>query len=131
MNRLLKVFLKSFNKKSISSLEVLAHNENIDYEDLSQKICFSDEGNSRSHVIDFLKIFGPLYDLLKDLVTSKINITNKNANQMRFLVYSMMGYYDKDFFYFGNKNRRRKNYSWRDKALGMARIILRIAKINH
>ena len=131
MNRLLKVFLKSFNKKSISSLEVLAHNENIDYEDLSKKICFSEEGNSRSHVIDFLKIFGPLYDLLKDLVTSKINITNKNANQMRFLVYSMMGYYDKDFFYLGNKNRRRKNDSWRDKALGMVRIILRIAKINH
>ena len=50
---------------------------------------------------------------------------------MRFLVYSVMGYYDKDFFYLGNKNRQRKNDSWRDKVLGMARIILRIAKINH
>ena len=48
----------------------------------------------RDHEINFLKNFYTLYGLLKDLITSKIQITNVNADQIRFLVYLMMGYYD-------------------------------------
>ena len=104
-------------------MEVPANNENTDYKTLSYKIYFSDDDVNRSHVIDFLIIFGTLYDLLKDLVASKINITSTNADQMRFIVYSMMGYYNKDFF-IEQTIYKEKSGSWSDRALNMAGTIL-------
>ena len=53
-------------------MKVLANNENIDSKKLSYKIYFSEDDVNRFYVFDFLKKFGTLYDLLKDLVASKI-----------------------------------------------------------
>ena len=66
MNKLFEIYPKSFNKKSINSLEVLARNEDIDYKNLSYKIVFYDETDVKSHEISFLKKFGTLYGLLKN-----------------------------------------------------------------
>ena len=82
-----------FSKRSIDSLDVLARNEGIDYKNMSYKIIFNDETN-----INFFKTFGTLYGLLKNLVTSKMNITDSNIDQIRFIAYLVLGYYDKDFF---------------------------------
>ena len=76
----------------------LAKTESIDDKNLSYKIYFYNKDNVKSHVTDFLKNFGTLYDSLKDLVTSKIGITDANADQMRHISYLMMWFYDKGFF---------------------------------
>ena len=55
------------------------------------KLLFYDEDNVRSHKINFMEKYGGLYNLLEDLVTSKTNIDNANANQMNFIINSMRG----------------------------------------
>ena len=39
---------------------------------------------------------GAIYDLLEDMLTGKTNIDYVNADQLRFIVYLMIGYYDND-----------------------------------
>ena len=95
MNKLFEIYPKSFNKKSINFLEILARNEGIDYKNLSYKIVFYDETVAKSHEISSLKNFGTSYGFLKNLVTSKINITSANIDQISFISYLLMGYYDK------------------------------------
>ena len=58
----------------------------IDYENLSYKKIFYDEHNVRSHKTNcfFLEKYGTLYNLLEDLVTSKISIVDANADQISF-----------------------------------------------
>ena len=70
----------------------------INYKDLYQKIYFSKENSSRSHVIDFLKIFGTLCDLLDNLLTSKVTTDNANANQITFITKVMHGHDKSDLF---------------------------------
>ena len=55
------------------------------------------ETNVRSHEINFLKKFGTLYGLLKNLVTSKMNITNVSIDQIAFIASLLMRYYDNFF----------------------------------
>ena len=50
------------------------------------------------HAIDFLKIFGTLYDLLKDWVTKKIYTDNAKVNQLSFIINLMHGYNKDDLF---------------------------------
>ena len=52
------------------------------YKSLSYKFLFYDKDNVRSQAINFLKKYGALYNLLEDLVTSKINIDDANADQI-------------------------------------------------
>ena len=109
---MLKIYHDSFNKK------------------VSYKIILSDETDIRSHEISFLNKSGTLYGLLKNLVTSKMNATNANADQTGFIVYLLMGYYDKDFFI--EKTRVfKKSDSWQNKALAMANIISKNSKKTH
>ena len=90
---MLRIYPKSFNKRSIDSLEVLARNDSIDNKYLFYKILFYHETSVKCHEINFLK--STLYSLLKNLVTSKVGIADANADQMRFIVSLLMGYYDK------------------------------------
>ena len=94
---MLKIYPKSFNKRSTNLLKVLVRNESIDYKNLSFKTVFYDETNDRSHEINLLKKFGTLYGLLKNLLTSKINTTNPNIDLTGFIAHLLMGYYIKDF----------------------------------
>ena len=55
MNKLLEIYPKSFNKKSVNSLEILARNEGIDYKNLSYKIVFYDETDVKLPEINFFK----------------------------------------------------------------------------
>ena len=80
--------------------------------------------------LNFLENFGTLYDLLKDLVASKIQIANANVDQIRFTVYLMMGYYEKDSFMEETNVFTEKSDSWQSKAFDMARIIFKVKK-NH
>ena len=109
-------------------MEVLAKNENIVYKNLSYKTYFFEEDNTRFHVLDFLKDFSTLYDLLRDLVTSKIGITYANTDQMRFIIYLMMGYFEKKIFIEKTKIYKEKSDSWQDEVLNMAKIILKNSK---
>ena len=122
VDKLFKIHANSFNKRIIDTVKGFSKSEGIDYKNLSYKILFHDETNVKSHEINFLKNFYTLYGLLKDLVTSKIQITNANADQIRFLVYLMMGYYDKDFLLKKLRYTKMQSDSWQNKALGMARI---------
>ena len=47
---------------------------------------------------DFLKVFGTLYDLLDNLLTSKINVDSANADQIAFIINLMHGYVKNDLF---------------------------------
>ena len=89
-----------------------------------RKFCCYDEISVRSHEISFLKNLDTLYGLLKDLITSKVQTTNANADQIKFIVYLMMGYCDKDLFIEETKIYKEKRGSWQNNALNMARIIL-------
>ena len=51
-------------------LGVLAKNKRSDYKNCIYKSYFSEDVNVRFHVIDFLKNFAKLYDLLKYLPPS-------------------------------------------------------------
>ena len=92
-----KIYANSFNKRSIDSLNALSSNEGIDYKNFPYKTFVFDDTSVKSHEIIFSKNFGTLYGMLKDLIISKIQTTNGNANQIRFVIYLMMRYYDKDF----------------------------------
>ena len=55
IDKLFKIYFKLFNKRGIKSLEVLAKNESIDYENLSHKIHYFENDNARFHVVDFFR----------------------------------------------------------------------------
>ena len=83
------MYSESFEKRSRNLLNVFTRNESVDYNNLSYKICFYGVNKNKFHIIDFLKDFGTLHDLLKDLVTSKINtnyakIIVKNSKEKPF-----------------------------------------------
>ena len=98
-NKSFKLYPKSFDNRSIILLKILAKNENkIDYKDLSYKMLFSEENIVKSHEINFLEKYGMLYDLLEDLVTSKININNANIDEIHLISNLMLGYNKNDLF---------------------------------
>ena len=62
-------------------------NENkINYINLSDKIYFNEKDNFKFHETDFLEKYGRLYDLVKCLLTSKINMYNANLDQFRLII---------------------------------------------
>ena len=97
INKLFKIYPESFSRKNTNSLETFARNESIDYKNLSYKIIFYDETDVKSHEFSFLKRFGTLHDLLKNLLTSKTSTTNESIDQIAFITYLLMTYYDKIF----------------------------------
>ena len=89
IDKLFKMYSESFEKRSRNLLNVFTRNESVDYNNLSYKICFYGVNKNKFHIIDFLKDFDTLHDLLKDLVTSKINtnyvkIIVKNSKEKPF-----------------------------------------------
>ena len=90
-SKLLEIYSKSCNKRNIDSLEVLARNEGINHKSLSYKILFGDETDVKSHKINFFKKFVILHGLLKNLVSSEINTTNANIDQVGFIDDLLMG----------------------------------------
>ena len=80
-------------------LKKLANSENvINYDYLSYKVYFSEENSIRFHKIGFSKEYGTLYDLLDDLLISKITIDNANDDQITFVIDLMHGYDKNDLF---------------------------------
>ena len=65
---------------------------------MSYKIYFRNKDNSKFHKIDFLKKYGTLYDLLENLLTSKLNINNVNVYQIAFIIELMHGHNENDLF---------------------------------
>ena len=61
-------------------------------------VLFYDEDNVTSHEINCLEKYGTLYDLLENLVTSKMNIDHANADQINFIINLMQGYNKNDLF---------------------------------
>ena len=112
-----KIYPKYFNNRSKTFLKRLANNEGIiSYEFLSYKICFSEENSNRFHVIDFLKKYGTLYDLLDNLLTSKITVNNENADEMTFITDPMDGY-DKTDLFDEKAGVINRDKSWKNEAL--------------
>ena len=73
-------------------------NENkINYINLSDKIYFNEEANFKFHGTGFLEKYDRLYDLVKNLLTSKINIYNANLDQFRLII-GLMNWYEKENF---------------------------------
>ena len=96
LDQLFKTCPESFDNQSKILLERLAKNENkISYGDLPHKILFSD---ARFPEINFLKKYGTLYSLLKDLVTKKMTVNNANADQISFIINLMHGYKEEHMF---------------------------------
>ena len=94
INELFKIYPKSFNKQSETSLKALAKIEvNIKYNNLSYKI-FLLKGTF--HEISFLKKYGSLYSLLENLVTRKTDVNNANADQISFIINQMHGCKDQN-----------------------------------
>ena len=95
IDKLFEMYPNSFNKQSTSLLKILKRNENkINYKNLSYETLFPD---GSLHKISFLKKYGTLSSLLKDLVTRKVNLNNANDAQKSFIVDLMHGYNDWDF----------------------------------
>ena len=85
----------SFNKQSKTLLKTVAKSEyKINYKNLSYKIILLDV---TFHGISFLKKYGSLFSLLKNLVTRKMTANSANTDQMSFIINLMHGYYDWDF----------------------------------
>ena len=98
-NRIIKLYPSSFDDKSLNVLEKHAINDKkIDYKRLSYMVLFYDEDNVTSHEINCLEKYGTLYDLLENLVTSKMNIDHANADQIGFIINLMQGYNKNDLF---------------------------------
>ena len=76
----------------------------IKYKELSHKILFTEEDNFRYNEIDFLKKYGTLYNLLDNLLSSKITKSKANADQTSFIISLMNGYDENDLFGAKNKN---------------------------
>lgn len=93
-NKLLKMFPKFFTRAGRNMLNNLGKDEHkIDCDDFSYKIPFSDEDGVRVHETSFFKNkYGTLYDLLKDLITSKIKIRDTNIDQISLITRLMIGY---------------------------------------
>ena len=62
------------------------------------KIYFSEEESIRFHEIGFLKKYGTIYDLLDNVLTSKITTNNANVDQINFVVNLMYRYKEDDLF---------------------------------
>ena len=78
------MYPKYFDKKGKSLLNTLAKNENkTNYKKLSYRMLFPD---GRFHEISLLNKYRTLYNLLKDLVTRKINTDIANADQKSFIL---------------------------------------------
>ena len=68
------LYPNSFSRKGVILVKDIGNYENkINCKDLSENMLFTEEVIIRSHEIIFLKKDGTLYDLLKDLLTNKIN----------------------------------------------------------
>ena len=99
----------------------LAKDENkIIYKNLSCKIHFTEEDGTRLHEINFLKNFGMLYNLLDNLLASKITTNNVNADQISFIINLMNGYDKDDLFDEGKEMNVNKGKSWEKKPLTKA-----------
>ena len=72
-----------------------------------------------SHEIIFLEKYGMLYSLLKDLLTSKININNATVDQIRFIINLMQGYSKNDLF--DKEIHKKKSIFWKNEALNKAK----------
>ena len=95
IDELFEMYPNSFNSKSKISLKALVKNENkINYKNLSYKKLFP---WGKFHGISFLKKYGTLYSLLKDLVTRKTTVRSANADQISFMINLMHGYNDWNF----------------------------------
>ena len=96
---------------------------------MSYKILFYDEDNIRSHEINFLKKYGTFYNLLEDLVTSKITVDIANADQISFIINLMRGYKSN---LFGEKTEMsvKKGKSWKKNASIRANKIILSTKTN-
>ena len=78
---------KYFNRISKSLLENLAKVEHkIAFKSLCSYIFFSEEDNVRFREIDFLKKYGRLYALLKNLITIETDANIANADQLHLKV---------------------------------------------
>ena len=73
----------------------------------SYKTLFYGENNVTSHEIYFFEKYVMLYNLLENLVTSKINIDNANAEQISFIINVMQEYNKNDLF--DNETRKKKS----------------------
>ena len=98
------------------------------------KICliifFYDEDDVRSHGINFLKKYGTLYNLLEDLVTSKITVDNASVDQISFIINLLYRYKDNDLFDEKTEMSVKKGKSWNNEALTKANKILLSTKTN-
>ena len=72
----------------------------------------SDYGKIRSH--------GTLYNLLEDLVTSKITVDIANADQISFIINLMHGYENKGLFDKETDMSVKKRESWKKESLTRA-----------
>ena len=70
-------------------------------------VLFSGEDNVASHEINCLEKYGTLYDLLENLVTSKMNIDHANADQINFIINLIQGYNKNDLF--DHETRKKKS----------------------
>ena len=86
---------------------------------MSYQILFCDEDNVRPHEINFLEKYGMLYDFLQNLVTSKINIDDANADQISFVINLIWGYNKNDLF--DNETCNKKSIFWEYKVLNKAK----------
>ena len=99
----------------------LAIDENkINYKCLSLKTHFTEEDITRFHEINFLKKYGMLYNLLDNLLTSKIATNNANPDQISFITNLMHGYDKDNLFDEGTNMSVKKGKSWKNKSLTKA-----------
>ena len=73
----------------------------------SYKTLFYGENNVTSHESYFFEKYVMLYNLLENLVTSKINIDNANAEQISFIINVMQEYNKNDLL--DNETRKKKS----------------------
>ena len=100
IHELFRIYPKSFNKASKGLLETLAKKMRVR---LSIKICLTKSTLIKKIILDFMRLiflekFVTLYDLLKNLVTSKISIDNAIADEIYFIINLMTGYDKTDLF---------------------------------
>ena len=118
---MLEIYPKSFNDRSKILLKKLAIDENkINYKYLSLKAHFSEEDITRFYEINFLKKYGMLYNLLDNILTSKIATNNANPDQIRFIINLMHGYDKDNLFDEGTDMSVKKCKSWKNKPLTKA-----------
>ena len=122
IHELFRIYPKSFNKASKGLLETLAKKMRVR---LSIKICLTKSTLIKKIILDFMRLiflekFVTLYDLLKNLVTSKISIDNAIADEIYFIINLMTGYDKTDLFAKKIKTHKKKSDSWENEAIDKA-----------